>query len=192
MFIETCSSGNGDYLYMGNPALAPAPIPVKSERKRSRKETRETDYLAMLLTNRGKITITIFSLINFNKPFPSGSVSFSRTPQVQSNDVDGTTDAQTNQPFSTRDLTCWAFQIARGMDYLSGRNVSLLSWLSKMVSFIYLIYFYRWFTGIWQPVMFYWQPTELSRSPISDCHARSTRTAITKRRERWVATLSFL
>ncbi len=58
--METCNSGNGDYLYMGSPPLAPAPIPVKSERKRSRKETRETDYLAMLLTNHGKMTITIF------------------------------------------------------------------------------------------------------------------------------------
>jgi hypothetical protein len=44
---------------MGSPALAPAPIPAKSERKRSRKETRETDYLAMLLTNHGKMKIII-------------------------------------------------------------------------------------------------------------------------------------
>jgi hypothetical protein len=40
---------------MGTPALALAPIPVKTERKRSRKET--TDYLTMLLTNRGEFVI---------------------------------------------------------------------------------------------------------------------------------------
>ncbi len=53
----------------------------------------------------------------------SGSVSFTRAPPGQSNDEDGS-DVPANQSFSTCDLICWSFQVARGMDYLSGRNVS--------------------------------------------------------------------
>lgn len=32
-------------------------------------------------------------------------------------------DVTTNQIISTRDLICWAFQVARGMDYLSLKKV---------------------------------------------------------------------
>lgn len=94
--------GGADYLYMGAPSSAPAfvPIPVKLERKKSRREN-HTDYLVMLLNNRG-------------------SVSFNRSPPVEQEEE---VDTVNNQPFSTRDLICWSFQIARGMDYLSGRNV---------------------------------------------------------------------
>lgn len=48
--------GGADYLYMGAPSSAPAfvPIPVKLERKKSRREN-HTDYLVMLLNNRGNI-----------------------------------------------------------------------------------------------------------------------------------------
>lgn len=36
-------------------------------------------------------------------------------------------DVTTSQIISTRDLICWAFQIARGMDYLASKNVIRLS-----------------------------------------------------------------
>jgi hypothetical protein len=34
-------------------------------------------------------------------------------------------DASLNRPISTRDLISWAYQIARGMDYLASRKVHL-------------------------------------------------------------------
>ncbi len=35
-------------------------------------------------------------------------------------------DAILNQTISTRDLVCWSFQIARGMDYLASKKVRLV------------------------------------------------------------------
>lgn len=44
-----------------------------------------------------------------------------------------------DQPLCTRDLLCWAFQIARGMDYLARRKVISLAAISNLLFF--LIYF---------------------------------------------------
>lgn len=60
--------GGADYLYMGAPSSAPAfvPIPVKLERKKSRREN-HTDYLVMLLNNRGNIKPNIVLVVELQK-----------------------------------------------------------------------------------------------------------------------------
>lgn len=70
------------------------------------------------------------------------------------------------QPLCTRDLLCWAFQIARGMDYLADRKVCA-RWVMKSQNLAVVVAliassqcwidpFNRFFTETWPRVTFFW------------------------------------
>lgn len=70
-------------------------------------------------------------------PFPLGDCTLAST-SVEEEDENSLpndtfwnyqqdTDVTTYQTISTRDLICWSFQIARGMEYLAFKKVNTLS-----------------------------------------------------------------
>lgn len=61
---------------------------------------------------------------------------------------------------TTRDLMCWSFQIARGMDYLASKHVCLFPSSFNRFKFINCVFISRSFMEIWRPGTFYWPMTE--------------------------------
>jgi len=64
----------------------------------------------------------------------SGGGGGSQYPPWRSN-YKGDYRDEPDQPLCTRDLLCWAFQIARGMDYLARRKVISIQHLQIFSSF---------------------------------------------------------
>lgn len=75
--------------------------------------TGQTDLIDMGLDSSGHPQLT---------SAPSNSSGGQGYPPWRSN-YKGDYRDEPDQPLCTRDLLCWAFQIARGMDYLARRKV---------------------------------------------------------------------
>lgn len=56
---------------------------------------------------------------------PSASETGYVQPEWRSNYESDYSEGRSPRPLCSRDLLCWAFQIARGMDYLASRKVGL-------------------------------------------------------------------
>ena len=73
--------------------------------------TGQSDLIDMTVDSNGHPTLT------------SAPSNGSNYPPWRSNYRGDYRDEPDQQPLCTRDLLCWAFQIARGMDYLAKRKV---------------------------------------------------------------------
>lgn len=79
--------------------------------------TGQTDLLDSMLDSNGHPVLTSAPSNSSNQP---NSPVY---PPWRSNYRGDYQDEPSQQPLCTRDLLCWAFQIARGMDYLARRKV---------------------------------------------------------------------